>query len=60
MARVASSAPPLTLLLIAWGQGDKAALEQLTPLVYKELRRLAQWHMNRERVGHTLQGDGSG
>jgi RNA polymerase sigma factor (TIGR02999 family) len=56
MARVASSpAPPLTHLLIAWSQGDKAAFVQLTPLVYKELRRLAQWHMRRERPGHTLQ-----
>ena len=37
------------------GQGDQQALDQLTPLVYKELRRLAQWHMNGERPGHTLQ-----
>lgn len=56
MARAAlSPAPPLTHLLIAWGQGQTDALEQLTPLVYKELKRLAQWHMNRERFGHTLQ-----
>ena len=56
MARTASSsAPPLTHLLVAWGRGDRNALEVLTPLVYKELRRLAQWHMNRERHGHTLQ-----
>jgi RNA polymerase sigma factor (TIGR02999 family) len=56
MARVDSSpAPPITRLLVAWSQGDDAALERLTPVVYKELRRLAQWHMNRERVGHTLQ-----
>lgn len=56
MARAEPSpAPPVTNLLVAWGQGDKAALERLTPVVYKELRRLAQWHMKRERVGHTLQ-----
>ena len=56
MARVGSSlAAPVTRLLAAWGQGDGQALEQLTPLVYKELRRLAQWHMNGERPGHTLQ-----
>ena len=56
MARVGSSlAAPVTHLLVAWGQGDHQALEQLTPLVYKELRRLAQWHMNGERPGHTLQ-----
>jgi RNA polymerase sigma factor (TIGR02999 family) len=40
---------------MAWGQGEHQALEQLTPIVYKELRRLAQWHMNGERPGHTLQ-----
>ena len=56
MARVASSvAAPVTHLLIAWGKGDQQALDQLTPLIYKELRRLAQWHMNGERPGHTLQ-----
>jgi RNA polymerase sigma-70 factor, ECF subfamily len=56
MARVASSdAAPVTRLLVAWGQGEHQALEQLTPIVYKELRRLAQWHMNGERPGHTLQ-----
>jgi len=56
MARAGSSlAAPVTHLLVAWGQGDARALEQLTPLVYKELRRLAQWHMNGERRGHTLQ-----
>ena len=49
MARVASSvAAPVTHLLVAWGQGDQQALDQLTPIVYKELRRLAQWHMNGE------------
>jgi len=45
----------LTQLLIAWSQGDAAALEQLTPLVYAELRKLAHRYMNRERAGHTLQ-----
>jgi RNA polymerase sigma factor (TIGR02999 family) len=56
MARVGSSvAAPVTQLLVAWGQGEQQALEELTPIVYKELRRLAQWHMNGERPGHTLQ-----
>jgi RNA polymerase sigma factor (TIGR02999 family) len=56
MARVGSPlAAPVTQLLVAWGQGEQQALEQLTPIVYKELRRLAQWHMNGERPGHTLQ-----
>lgn len=51
------SPPParLTQLLAAWGQGDATALDQLTPLIYKELRKLAQWHMKRERLDHTLQ-----
>lgn len=38
-----------------WSQGDKAALDQLVPLVYPELRRLAKRHMNRENPAHTLQ-----
>ena len=45
----------LTQLLIAWSQGDARALEQLTPLVYAELRKIAHRYMNRERGGHTLQ-----
>ncbi len=42
-------------LLAAWGAGDQAALEQLMPLVYDELRRIAHRHLGRERQGHTLQ-----
>ena len=49
------SSHQITQLLIAWGNGDQAALEELTPLVYKELRRLAKRYMAREREGHTLQ-----
>jgi RNA polymerase sigma-70 factor (ECF subfamily) len=45
----------ITQLLINWSQGDKAALDQLVPLVYPELRRLAKRHMNRENPAHTLQ-----
>jgi RNA polymerase sigma factor (TIGR02999 family) len=45
----------VTRLLQAWSNGDAAALEQLTPLVYEELRRLAARYMGRERPGHTLQ-----
>jgi len=45
----------LTQLLIAWSKGDARALEQLTPLVYAELRKIAHRYMNRERAGHTLQ-----
>jgi RNA polymerase sigma factor (TIGR02999 family) len=49
--------PPheVTQLLVAWSDGDRAALDQLTPLVYEELHRLAHKHMSRERQGHTLQ-----
>lgn len=45
----------ITRLLVAWGDGDEAALEQLSPLVHDELRRLAHHYMTGERVGHTLQ-----
>ena len=44
-----------TQLLIAWSNGDQAALDELTPLVYKELHRLAKSYMARERADHTLQ-----
>jgi len=46
---------PVTDLLIAWSEGDKAAYDQLVPLVYDELHRLAHRYMSRERPGHTLQ-----
>jgi RNA polymerase sigma-70 factor (ECF subfamily) len=42
-------------LLQAWSAGDEAALQQLTPLVYRELHRAARSYMARERSGHTLQ-----
>lgn len=45
----------VTRLLVAWCDGDDAALAQLMPLVYEELRRLAHSHMRGERPGHTLQ-----
>jgi hypothetical protein len=45
----------VTQLLLAWGDGDQAALEKLTPLVYEELRRLAHRYMGHERPGHALQ-----
>jgi len=44
-----------TLLLRAWANGDQRALEQLTPRVYKELRRIAGHFMKHERPGRTLQ-----
>ncbi|MFK8017583.1 MAG: sigma-70 family RNA polymerase sigma factor [Gammaproteobacteria bacterium] len=45
----------VTQLLGAWRSGDDNALDQLTPLVYNELRRLAGRYMQSERAGHTLQ-----
>lgn len=45
----------VTRLLSAWRAGDDRALEQLMPLVYGELRRLAGRYLNRERQGHTFQ-----
>jgi RNA polymerase sigma factor (TIGR02999 family) len=41
--------------LARWQSGDKQALEELIPLVYKELRDIARYHLQRERPGHTLQ-----
>ena len=45
----------VTLLLQNWKQGDEQALRALMPLVYKELRRLAHYHLQSERPDHTLQ-----
>jgi RNA polymerase sigma-70 factor, ECF subfamily len=51
------SPPPqeITQLLVDWSNGNQAALDQLTPLVYTELRQLAHRYMRRERLGHTMQ-----
>jgi RNA polymerase sigma-70 factor, ECF subfamily len=45
----------ITRLLRAWSDGDQAALERLTPLVYRELHHLAHRYMLREHQGRTLQ-----
>lgn len=45
----------ITQLLVAWGEGNKAALDDLMPVVYDELRRLAQNYLSHERPEHTLQ-----
>ena len=50
-----ASGKDVTDLLIDWGNGDQAALNQLMPLVYDELRRLASRYLRQERPGHTLQ-----
>ena len=45
----------ITTLLKKWGQGDREALEQLMPLVFEELRRVAAGYFDSESPGHTLQ-----
>ena len=45
----------VTELLVQWSQGDDAALAELTPMVYDELRRVAHRHLSGQRPGHTLQ-----
>jgi RNA polymerase sigma factor (TIGR02999 family) len=45
----------ISTLLRAWSDGDRSALEKLTPIVYDELHRLAGRYMRRERPGHSLQ-----
>ena len=49
----------ITQLLIKWGGGDQAAFEELIPVVYAELKRLARRYMGKERVDHTLQTSAS-
>jgi RNA polymerase sigma factor (TIGR02999 family) len=44
-----------TQLLRAWADGDRNALEQLTPRVYRTLRRIAGYQMQHERAGHSMQ-----
>jgi RNA polymerase sigma-70 factor, ECF subfamily len=44
-----------TQLLLAWSAGDRQALDQMLPLVYSELHRLATSYLSRERPDHTLQ-----
>ena len=45
----------VSVLLRAWSEGDRDALDKLTPIVYEELRRLARRYMRGERDGHSLQ-----
>ena len=51
----AASSAEITRLLRAWGGGDQAALDELAPLVYGELRRMAHRYLRRENPGNTLQ-----
>jgi RNA polymerase sigma factor (TIGR02999 family) len=50
-----SEPPTITQLLVQWSNGDQHALDQLTPLVYDELRQMARTYLRRERPDHTLQ-----
>ncbi len=45
----------VTRLLLEWRHGNASALDELMPLIYEELHRLAVCYMRRERSGHTLQ-----
>ena len=50
----ATTEKSITQLLVAWSEGDRAALDELVPLVHSELRRIARNYMRGERKGHTL------
>lgn len=50
-----NQAGQVTELLRSWREGDERALEALIPVVYKELRRIAHYHLQAERSDHTLQ-----
>jgi RNA polymerase sigma factor (TIGR02999 family) len=49
------SSHEVTQMLRKWSDGDAAALEELTPIIYAELHRMAKRYIGRERKGHTLQ-----
>lgn len=51
----ANTSPDITQLLVAWGGGDLAAMEQLSVLLQQELHRVASRHLAAERRGHILQ-----
>src|SRR5262245_8198708 len=53
-----ASSTEVTQWLVAWSDGDQAALSKLIPLVYQELHRMAARYMRRENPGHTLQTSG--
>jgi RNA polymerase sigma factor (TIGR02999 family) len=53
--RTPGSVDDITALLLSWGRGDEAALQQLIPLVHRELHQIARRCLKGERPGHTLQ-----
>jgi RNA polymerase sigma factor (TIGR02999 family) len=55
MAQMDPSPEDVTQLLVAWSNGDQGARDELMPVVYHELHRLAHQYMKRELPGHTLQ-----
>ncbi|HKV41652.1 MAG TPA: sigma-70 family RNA polymerase sigma factor [Blastocatellia bacterium] len=56
MTKTAQQLPEeVTQLLLKWSDGDRAALDDLIPMVYDDLRRLAHHYLRSERAGHTLQ-----
>jgi RNA polymerase sigma factor (TIGR02999 family) len=50
-----NTSPPITQLLIDWGKGNDSALDELMPIVYQELRRIAHRHIRKQSAGHTFQ-----
>jgi RNA polymerase sigma factor (TIGR02999 family) len=50
-----ASSKQVSELLLHWGNGDRKALEDLLPIVYEELRRIARSHLRQHRPNHTLQ-----
>ncbi len=50
-----TASQPISQLLQRWSQGDRAAFDELTPLVYDELRRIAHRYMAQQSPGHMLQ-----
>lgn len=54
-AEMQSQSGEITRLLAGWREGDRAALDELVPLIHTELHRLARRHLGRERKDHTMQ-----
>jgi RNA polymerase sigma-70 factor (ECF subfamily) len=52
---IQTGSPQLSALIRAWSDGDRTALDRLTPLIYSELHRMAKHYMRSQRPGHTLQ-----
>lgn len=52
---MSTSTQEVTRLLVAWREGNEKALDELLPIVYDELRRIARRYLSREEPGHTLQ-----